>query len=133
MPDYLILLRADPNTFDALSPAAFAELAGRFEAWATPLLAQGRFLAGQKLTTDSGRTVRHASDGVRVKDGPFGETKEMIGGYHLLRADDLDHVTSLCREHPNVTLLGGTLEIRELEATLAADRTAPAPSTPPPG
>lgn len=121
MPDYLILLRADPTTFDTLPPDAFAALAREFEAWAAPLVREGRFLGGLKLTTDSGRTLRRQQGSLRVKDGPFGETKEVIGGYHLLRADDLDHVTMLCRGHPNVTRLGGSLEIRGLDAARRAD------------
>lgn len=114
MPDYLVILRADPATFDGLSSEAFAALAARFEAWAGPLLAEGRFLAGSKLRTDGGRCLVRRADRLQVRDGPFGETKEMVGGYHVISADDYGHAVELCTRHPNVTELGGCLEIREL-------------------
>jgi hypothetical protein len=115
MPQFLAILRADPASYDSLSPEAFAALATRFDAWAAPLIAQRRFLAGRKLTTDRARTVVRAGERVQVKDGPFGETKEMVGGYHLIEADDYDHAVALLGTHPNLDFALGSIEIRALD------------------
>jgi hypothetical protein len=116
MPAFLVLLRADPAGYDTLTPPDFAALAVKFDAWAAPLLAEGRFLGGLKLRSDGARTVSREGEVITVKDGPFGETKEVIGGYHLILADDFDHAARLCLAHPNVALLGGSLELRGLVA-----------------
>lgn len=116
MPQFLVLLRADPSTYDTLAPEQFAALAAQFDAWAAPLLAEGRFLGGLKLRTDGARTVTRTGATLTVRDGPFGETKEVLGGYHLLLADDLDHAVRLCAAHPNLLLLGGSMEVRPLDA-----------------
>ena len=129
MPAFLVLLRADSAGYATLTPSEFAALAAKFDAWAAPLLAEGRFLGGLKLRSDGARTLSREGEVITVKDGPFGETKEVIGGYHLILADDFDHAARLCRGHPNVELLGGSLELRGL-----ADReisTARVESAPP--
>lgn len=46
---------------------------------------------------------------MRVLDGPFVESKELIGGFSILRLDDLDAVITLCQRYAQI--LGGTLEI----------------------
>jgi hypothetical protein len=46
---------------------------------------------------------------LRLIDGPFSETKELIGGFAILRLADTDEAIALCRRY--ATILGGTLEI----------------------
>lgn len=113
--NFLAILRADPTSYDSLPPDAFAALAAKFDAWAGPLLAEGRFLDGRKLTTDAARTMTRVAGRVQVKDGPFGETKEIVGGYHLIEADDYAHAVELLKAHPNLDFRLGSIEIRALD------------------
>jgi hypothetical protein len=46
---------------------------------------------------------------VRVLDGPFAESKELIGGFAVLELEDMDEAIALCRRYAEI--LGGTLEI----------------------
>jgi len=46
---------------------------------------------------------------LRVIDGPFSEAKELIGGFSILRMDDIAEVIELCKRY--AAILGGTLEI----------------------
>lgn len=72
----------------------------------------GHFVGGEAL--DSVRnavTLRMKKDGVvEVTDGPYAETKEMLGGILLLEARDMAHAVELMSKHPGVK--AGPFEIR---------------------
>lgn len=86
----------------------------------------GHFLGGEAL--DSARnavTLRMKAGRVEVTDGPYAETKEMLGGILLLEARDLDHAIELMSKHPGVKM--GPFEIRpanEAVNRLIAERNA---------
>jgi hypothetical protein len=48
--------------------------------------------------------VRKKGDTVSVTDGPFAETAEVLGGFYLVDAADLDEVIALARELPETTI-----------------------------
>jgi hypothetical protein len=87
----------------------------------------GHFLGGEAL--DSARnavTLRTRNGEVQVTDGPFPETKEVLGGILLLEARDLQHAISLMSKHPALKL-GNIFEIRlanEAMNRLVAERSA---------
>jgi hypothetical protein len=60
-------------------------------------------------------TVRVADGRTLTTDGPFAETKEALGGYYLLEAEDLDVAIELAARIP-AARLGGAVEIRPLVA-----------------
>ena len=73
-----------------------------------------RRLAGAGLkNTSSATTVRTAADGSKsLHDGPFAETKEQLGGFYMIEADDLDEAIAVARRIP---LYGeGAIEVRPL-------------------
>jgi hypothetical protein len=58
-------------------------------------------------------TVRVQDGRTLTTDGPFAETKEALGGYYLLEADDLDVAIELAARIP-AARLGGAVEVRPL-------------------
>ena len=86
----------------------------------------GHFLGGEAL--DSARnaaTLRMKNGAIEVTDGPYAETKEMLGGILLLEAHDLNHAIALMSKHPGVGM--GPFEIRpanEVINRLIAERSA---------
>ena len=56
-----------------------------------------------------GKRLQFTNNDLRVLDGPFVESKELIGGFSIMELDDLDEAIALCR--PYAAILGGTLEI----------------------
>ena len=86
----------------------------------------GHFLGGEALQAASQAVTLRAKNGsIAVTDGPYAETKEMLGGILLLEARDLNHAIALMSHHPGVKL--GPFEIRPAdEATnrLIAERSA---------
>jgi hypothetical protein len=76
---------------------------------------QGWLIAteGVNFGTKGVRVHKNAEGSVSVIDGPFAETKEIIGGYALLKAADRDEVVELTRNFLNV-VGQGTCEIYQL-------------------
>ncbi len=83
----------------------------------------GHFLGGEALqSAQHAVTLRVKNGAVEVSDGPYAETKEMLGGLLMMEARDLNHAIALMSQHPGVTM--GPFEIRpadeQINALLAA-------------
>lgn len=78
----------------------------------------GALRGGNRLhTSDTATSIRHGADGgVAVSDGVFAETKEVIGGYYLIEAADLDEALRIAGQVP--APFGGV----EVRPVLAASR-----------
>jgi hypothetical protein len=71
----------------------------------------GHFAGGEALQPGSTAvTLRFQRGKVMVTDGPYAETKEVLGGILILEANDLNHAIQLMSKHPGVR--GGPFEIR---------------------
>ncbi len=79
----------------------------------------GIFLGGQALQSiDTAKTVRIRNGKVSITDGPFAETKELLAGFYLLEATDMDEATELASRIPPAR--EGSIEVRpvrELDPT----------------
>lgn len=75
------------------------------------LRANGHFAGGEALQGSStAKTLSWKNGKVSVTDGPFTETKEVLGGILILEARDMDHAIELMSRHPGVKT--GPFEIR---------------------
>lgn len=70
---------------------------------------KGHFAGGEGLQPRA-VTLRHENGKVTVTDGPYAETKELLGGILVLEARDLGQAVELMSKHPGVR--GGPFEIR---------------------
>ncbi len=68
---------------------------------------------------DPGRVMRSKGGQIRTTDGPYSETKEVLGGYYTIEAADYDEAMRLAMDHPTLEY-GGTIEVRQVWGTLAA-------------
>ena len=124
--EYLVLSRGqwDPD----LSREEIQATIDRFYAWHERLVAEGTFKPGQRLGT-AGTVVSRSG----VRDGPFTETKELIGGYWFIIAESLQEAATIAAQNPCLAC-GLVCEIRPIEAERAsAYRTGnetPRPDTP---
>jgi hypothetical protein len=105
---YALLIYRRPGTVEALSDNEREALTAEYFA----LRAEPGMLGGaglQPVTTAT--TVRLADGQPLVTDGPFADTKEILGGFYLFEADNLDQATEMAARIP-VLRLGGTVEVR---------------------
>jgi hypothetical protein len=115
MAQYLLLIYDSPTAFEGLSPDEMQRIIGEYSAWAARLKDDGKLVASQKLRDGSGRVVRpRTGGGMKVLDGPYSETKEVIGGYFLIEATSYDEALRACEASPHLRY-GGTIEVREIE------------------
>lgn len=71
----------------------------------------GRYAGGNRLKpADSAVTLRVRNGEVSTTDGPFAETKEQLGGYYLIEADDMNEAIRIAARIPGAKL--GCVEVR---------------------
>lgn len=110
MDQFLFLFRGGHQQLSQLSPEEMQAHMEHWTAWMQSLRDKGNFLAGQPLETD-GRVVAEA--GKTITDGPFAEGKEIVGGYVLIQAADMEEATRLSTECP-IFEADGLVEIRKI-------------------
>ena len=66
----------------------------------------------RRLIKADGGVVRGSAGKMTVSDGPFAESKEVIGGFWLLEASSYEEVQAFLKDHPH--LEAGTLEVRQI-------------------
>jgi hypothetical protein len=105
---YMLLIYGEEN---ALDQAEREQCYQESTQLAHQLDAAGQFLATAPLHPTSTATSVRVREGKRyVTDGPFVETREQLGGYFLINANDLDEAIAIAERIPGVRR--GTVEIR---------------------
>lgn len=111
--DYLVLSRGQ---WDAHASKADIEASiARFYEWYEGNVRSGKFKPGSRLATD----IAMVSKTGIVTDGPFGEAKEVIGGYWIIVARSLREAAEIAAENPCLPH-GLRFEIRPLEPARAS-------------
>ena len=94
-----------------LNAAEEAEMDRATQAWVTEMDGRGVRVTGEALRPVSdATTVRYRDGEVLISDGPFAETKELIGGFDILECTDLDEAIDVAAKHPVAWI--GTIEVR---------------------
>lgn len=117
MAKYLVLIYGDEATWAAAPPEWHKSNGDRHQALITA--ERGSILAVSELQpTSRGVSIRGDSRGKPVTtDGPFLETKEVIGGYYLLEAADMTEAVRIASQIPEATASHGGVEIRPISGT----------------
>jgi hypothetical protein len=107
---YALLIFTQPGSHEALEPDEYAVVNAAYLA----LRKDPRCLGGGHLQpAETATTVRDGGGEVLITDGPFADTKEVLGGYYVLEAADLDEALEWVQRIPAVRL-GGAVEVRPL-------------------
>jgi hypothetical protein len=110
--DYLVLSRGQ---WDAdKSPQEIQGAIDAFYQWYERNLQEGRMKPGQRLAREGKRVSKQS-----VIDGPFTETKEVIGGYWFIVAASLDEAAALAAQNPCMAC-GLRYEVRPVELERAS-------------
>ena len=108
MPQFVLMLRDSGSFPENISAEEIQEIIERYGAWSARLGAKG-----QKLVDGAGRVVVRKDGGVSITDGPYAESREIIGGYFVVEAPDYDAAAKLAEDCPHLDF--GSIEIREIE------------------
>jgi hypothetical protein len=111
---YLLMCCSDETLWSKLSDAERGRIMGEYGKLMHELKTSGRLLAGAQLDQSAKAvTVREKNGKPLVTDGPFAETKEQLGGYHLIECRDRDEAVSIALRIPTLAA-GGSIEVRPL-------------------
>jgi hypothetical protein len=114
MDSYLLLLHEDPSQYAAMSPTEMQALIERYRQWSQKMAQAGRLVGGEKLADEGGKRVRAGATGPLVSDGPFAESKDVIGGYFVIQAQSYDEAVKLVADCPHLRG-GNAIQLRRIE------------------
>ena len=79
--------------------------------WIGSMAAQNKFVVGNGLSFEDAKVVRHNSV---VTDGPFGEIKETLGGYIIVKAESVEEAVEFAKGSPVLQGAKNTVEVRRI-------------------
>lgn len=108
---YLLLIYSNEAIWEAKSPAEIGAVFAEYGRLSADLRAAGKLLAGEPLEpTATASTVRVRDGKTLVTDGPFAETREQLGGFYLVEAENLDDALAIAARIPSAR--EGSIEVR---------------------
>ncbi len=115
---FLCLAYYDAKKMAALSPAELNALVSQCPAHDETLQKTGRVLTQESLDDlPLSRTIRPKGGKPFVTDGPFAETKEQVGGFFMIEAQDMEEAVMIASKHPAAYLgeqVGWGIEVRPI-------------------
>jgi hypothetical protein len=106
--EYLVLSRGQWNK--DLSRDQIQKAIEQFYTWYDRLVTEGKIKPGQRLTYE-GKTVGRQN---LITDGPFGESKEVVGGYWFIIANSLEEAAEIAKGNPCLEC-GLFMEVRPID------------------
>ena len=103
------------NESQALTGEERGKLFQEYGAFTQDIVKAGKFKAGDPLQpTSTATTVRVRNGKTATVDGPFAETKEQLGGYYIVDAENLDEAVAIAARIPGART--GSIEVRPIMA-----------------
>jgi hypothetical protein len=110
---YLCQVYIDEQKLDAIPDSEFESLVGQSLAYDEELRKSGHFITAQALQRVlTASTVRVRKGKMSITDGPFAETKEQLGGFILINANDLNDAIQIASRIPMARW--GSIEVRPI-------------------
>jgi hypothetical protein len=110
MAKFLFVYRGDGVAESKMTPDEMQQMMQKWGAWIGEAMAKGWMIEPGDALTMEGRVVKASKV---VTDGPFVESKEIVGGYSIVQADTIDAAAELAKGCPGL-LTGGNVEVRPL-------------------
>lgn len=108
---YMLLLASNPADEPTPDSEAFGPYMGEWAAYSQALAGAGAMVTGEALQGAETASTVQIRDGKRiVTDGPFIESKEVIGGFYVIDVANLDEALDWAARIPNAHF--GTVEVR---------------------
>lgn len=116
MPQFMLISQDSmeiPEGFE-ITPEIIQGIIQKYNDWADGLQKSGHLVSLNKLREDPGKIIVGTGANRVVTDGPFAETKEIIGGYWIVNAANYDEAVKLASGCPSLEF-GSRVEVREVE------------------
>jgi hypothetical protein len=111
----MLMCCIEESRWQALPAAERDAVMADYGAWVTELERAGQHRATEKLAWSGDAKTLRVRDGRRiVTDGPYAETKEQFGGFHIVECRDVDEALAIAERIPTLRV-GGTVEVRPVE------------------
>ena len=108
MKEFMMIFRNDKDV-PKPSPEQMQGMIKQWQDWIGGIAAQGKFVATNALGFQ-GKTVHTDTT---ITDGPYAEVKEIVGGYIIVKAENLDDAVALSDGCPTLAI-GGKVEVRDV-------------------
>jgi hypothetical protein len=106
----MLLLYDNSKVWQKMSPEEMQKATEKYMAWSKKPFTTG----GKRLEESTGKVMKpHAGAHPTITDGPYGETKEVIGGFYLIEAANYDEAIQRTMDHPHLEY-NGTVEVRQV-------------------
>ncbi len=92
------------------SPEQMQANMGKWFAWIEKLSKDGRYVSGEPLLP-GGKLIQGKNKS--VTDGPYTEGKELVGGFFIVNAADMNEAVKLCDDYPDYEI-GGSIQVRQV-------------------
>ena len=108
---YMLLIYGEPDAGPAYGTPEFTAQHQQWQTITDELRASGHMISGDPLEAiETATTVRVRGGDKLTTDGPFAETKEVLGGYYLIDVPGLDEALAWAARMPNIAY--GSVEVR---------------------
>lgn len=113
MPKFALLLHESSTAYRGLGPQEIQDIIQRYIDWMNRLKREGRFISGEKLKAPASHVRR--INGELQSDGPFVESKEVLGGLMIIEAESHEDAVAQTRDSPHFER--GWIEVRQIDLT----------------
>jgi hypothetical protein len=122
--NYLLMCCIDEARWTGLPESERDQVMKEYGELQRKLVDTGCYRGGGRLeSVSTATTVRERNGRPIITDGPFAETKEQLGGYHVVDCKDLDEAIAIALRIPTLRV-GGAVEVRPLGSTVHVERSA---------
>lgn len=109
MKEFMMIFRNDYNPSFKPSPEQMQASIKQWQDWMGGIAAQGKFIGTNRLGSE-GKVLKPNSV---ISDGPYAEVKEIVGGYLIVKANDMNEALKLAEGCP-ILSIGGHVEVRDV-------------------
>ena len=109
MKDFMLIFLGGSDAMN-LSPDEMQKHMQKWFDWIDKLKNKSIYVSGEALTP-GGKTVKGPK--AVISDGPFAESKEVVGGYFIVKAKSLEDATEIAKDCPDLPF-NGVVEVREV-------------------
>jgi hypothetical protein len=110
MKEFILIFRHE-NAVGKVSPEQMQQWMKQQTEWVSGIAAQNKFVGGSGLLFDNAKVVNHNK---MVTNGPFGDIKETLGGFIIVRAESGEEAAEFAKGSPVLQGEGNTVEVRQI-------------------